>query len=239
MRDWLNASSLYIPAWVLLSALMGIWGPHSTTAIALWLLASLIVALFAWRASAAQNKQAREIQEGLGKLVSVTESSPTNVIAAVAAKILELEQKTATVPQLQSELSRYKERLDNYESATWSPPSRADREEAEGLLRQLGKHSVQFRHTGQPDCYEFAIELADIFKKAGWSVFLFDDTQTAHAARGITFQGRQTDPLPNLARDALIRITGMAMATKSENYSAVGDITVVIGPRKVRGSEWL
>ncbi|MGO9604796.1 MAG: hypothetical protein ACLQAT_15660 [Candidatus Binataceae bacterium] len=131
------------------------------------------------------------------------------------------------------------QRLNTVLETIWFPPTVLQRQEAAALLKKLGVHSVQFQHTGQPDCYEFAIELADIFKAAGWSVFLFDNKPTTRTARGITFQGRADDSLPNAARDALIRITGQAMTTKSEHYVAAGDITVVIGPRKMRGGEWL
>jgi hypothetical protein len=239
MRDWFNASSLYVPAWVLAGTVMGIFGPHSAFAITIWLLVGLVIALFAWRASAAQTRQSREIHENLGKLVSVTESSPTNVIAAVAAKILTLERQTAAIPALETELDHHRAKLKSYESTTWLVPSYDEKQEAKTLLQGLGKHSVRIKHTGQPDCYEFAIELAELFREAGWVVPLFGNKASVEGARGIEVRGHIGNPLIGQVNNALLRITRMTQGGGDPHYAGSTDIEISIGPRKLRGGEWV
>jgi hypothetical protein len=113
MRDWFSGSALYIPLWMLAGTGMGLWGAHmSGMAEALWVLIGFAVAGLAWRASAQQVRVGREIQENLGKLVSVTEPSPVNVLAAAAAKILTLEhaqnEATSKLSNLQEEITLLK-----------------------------------------------------------------------------------------------------------------------------------
>lgn len=91
MGDWLSAESLYVPSWVIIGTAAGLWGPTSMMGKFAWAAIGLVIASFAWRASAKQTRQSREITKNLGKLVSVTEPSPANILAAAAAKILELE----------------------------------------------------------------------------------------------------------------------------------------------------
>lgn len=95
LRDWLNPASWYVPLWVLAGTVMGIIGPHGPVGIGVWLILGAIIAVFAWKASAEQTKQSREIHEYLGKLVDASSSSPTAIISAVAAKILALEARVA------------------------------------------------------------------------------------------------------------------------------------------------
>lgn len=97
--DWFSASALYIPAWILAGTGMGIWGPRTVPAIVIWLVIGGLIAIFAWRASAQQVMQSRLIAENLGKLVSVTEPSPVNILTAAAAKILTLESEINSVKE--------------------------------------------------------------------------------------------------------------------------------------------
>jgi hypothetical protein len=186
MRDWLSASSLYVPAWVLAGTVMGIFGPHSIVGIIIWLSVGLVIALFAWSASAAQTKQSREIHENLGKLVSVTESSPTNVIAAVAAKILDLETRVKSFADVQRFLEKHR-------STNWIPMDEAEKRTLTGDIQGLGKHSVCIQHTGQSDCYEFAIDLHETFRRADWIVAPLVPEAINSPVRSIVVLGRDRE----------------------------------------------
>jgi hypothetical protein len=106
--DYFSIDSIYVPLWVLLGSFLGLVGVGSINALieGVWITASVVVALMAWRTGARQvhrerlaDQQAKDIKNSLGKLVSVTEPSPSNVIAAAAAKILDLEKQLKDIQQ--------------------------------------------------------------------------------------------------------------------------------------------
>jgi hypothetical protein len=108
MRDWFRASALYNPLWIVAGTIMGLWGTGMSTWVGvLWVAIGCVIAIVAWRASAQQVREGRLISENLGKLVSVTEPSPVNILAAAAAKILTLESEiNALKRQQQRNLSQ-------------------------------------------------------------------------------------------------------------------------------------
>ena len=123
----------------------------------------------------------------------------------------------------------------------WLPPSPEEKDEAVMHLRILGKYSVHIVHTGQPDCYEFAAELADIFKEAAWAVLPVSPqaSQEAYATRSIEVVGKSDDRLIRQVADALISITRQTGSMGNPFYAGRADITIKIGPRKMRDGEYL
>jgi hypothetical protein len=143
--------------------------------------------------------------------------------------------------QANAELAALANKLKLQESVQWFPSSAEDKDEAVTHLRILGKYSVQIQHTGQPDVYEFAAELAEIFKEAGWAVLPVgaQASQEAYATRSIVVVGKSDDRLIRQVRDSLISITRQGMGMGNPFYSGLADITIRIGPRKMRSGDYL
>jgi hypothetical protein len=100
LKDWLCIEAFYIPLWVLLGSFLGLIGVGKMNAVTerFWIVATVAVAMMAWRTGARQvfrerlsSEQDNQIEKSLGQLVSVTQPSPVNIIQAAAAKILDLE----------------------------------------------------------------------------------------------------------------------------------------------------
>jgi hypothetical protein len=99
LKDWFSVQALYLPFWVFLGSGMGLLGHGMNLGTEeVWIVISIVVALMSWWTGARQVYRERlaalrdrEIQENLGKLVSVTEPSTSNILTAAAAKILTLE----------------------------------------------------------------------------------------------------------------------------------------------------
>ena len=222
---------------MLVGTVLAIFHPVAGVWVSIWVGAGILIALFAWRAGAWQSRDTREIRENLGKLVSVTEASPSNIIAATAAKILELEHKTATLPKLEADLKAANETIRQHEETNWYGISHEMKRELTQALGAFRGRSVWVQHTGQQDCYEMAIDLAEAFREAGWQVAPIGRQATASATRGLEVLGRDKAFVKHISM-LLLPITRRHASHSGELFHGP-DIAVRIGPRKMRDSEWL
>lgn len=240
--DWIGGFWSAVPVAFWIS--FGLYaGPTMSACIFVgWVAFGAIIVALTWWQGATASRDSRQLKTSIAEALGIDSSmvrTSTDFRGLAARKILELEEKVAVLPQLNADLSRYKTKLDAVESTTWSAPSYDDRQEAKTLLQRLGNHSVQFRHTGQPNCYEFAIELAEIFRDAGWAVVPFNDKASVHGARGFDVSGKLNNELLGLVRDSLSRITRMGFVSQSSDYSERAEVTITIGPRKMRSGDWV
>jgi hypothetical protein len=187
MRDWFSAGALYIPAWILLGALMGIWGPHDATAIAIWILASVVVASFGWRAGAGQAKQSREIHENLGKLVRVTEPSPVNILTAAAAKILTLESEINAVKRQQPRRLNH-DQIEAMSAYFESVP----REERSGITILV--------HKNNPEATQYGRDLDFLFRNFGLAHGLQPDSGIGRDLVGVIIRVKDDQSRPPIAK---------------------------------------
>jgi hypothetical protein len=141
-----------------------------------------------------------------------------------------------------SELSESQKQLSGYEAILWRPPTYEERKDIVERLMQIGRHSVYIAHTGQQDCYEFAAELAGMFQEARWSVWPIrpEADPKAHGTRSIEFVGKDENRLLiRSVSDALLGLTKQSGCMTSALYAGATDVMIKIGPRKMRGSEYL
>jgi hypothetical protein len=139
-----------------------------------------------------------------------------------------------------SQIARLEGKVERYESIVWIPPSYKEKQKIAVALQNLGRHSVQILHTGQSDCYEFAVELAETFNRARWSVLPVNAQASVHGIRSIETMGKLNDiPLIRQVSDVLLPLTLQGMSRASPDYAGHADITISIGPRKMRSGDFL
>lgn len=121
-----------------------------------------------------------------------------------------LSRRIGSFLRVHAQFQKLEETIGRYEEIIWLPPTYEEKNEIAERLRKLGAHSVYIAHTGSQDCYEFAAELSDIFKEAGWAVAAIrpNADPKAHATRSIEVVDK--DENMNLVRsvsDAFIGLT--------------------------------
>src|SRR6266849_5014953 len=240
--DYFTIEAGYVPLWVLLGSALGLIGiPNMSSSFEIiWIVLSLLVALMAWRTGAHQVRRGRqadaqvaEINQTLGKLVSVTESSPVNVIRATAAKILDLERqlKDATTSLVDVETVQA-----GIQGLFWLPLSVGQRADLNTRLLALGSHCVHIQHHENTDCTRLARDLLEVFKSAGWShpSPLETGSWNTSGIRGLRVSGKYPDPSqtgPKVSRAlAVVLRTGGAFGASIPNDNKT-DVIVCIGPR--------
>ena len=176
MRDRFSVKTLVIPAWVLAGIAQYLWGPPGVTARVVWILVGLGIAYFAWRAAVDQEKEAQDIATNLGKLVSVTEPSPKNILAAAAAKILTLEHS-------QTQLAA---QLDQIRAREWQRLTNAQKTDLAERLRKIGPHTVWIVRPQNLDCIALAADFDSVFREALWDVPASEPYSIEEQKRGIT-----------------------------------------------------
>ncbi len=239
MRDWFSASSLYIPCWVVAGTIMGLWGTGMSPSVAIaWVAIGLAIAGLAWRASAHQVREGREIRENLGKLVNVTEPSPVNILAAAGAKILTLE-------HAQDEL---KSQLDDWTRVFWRRMRDDEKVALKGSLAQLGKHSVRIVNAERVDCTEVAGDLRGVFESAGWEVqetplsteSMESDLHYRASVSGLLVLAKFRHPTGKTAKGVADALRPIVKGISSAYVLApieTADVVLVVGPKAYR-STW-
>lgn len=240
MRDWLSWDALYVPSWILAGTILALWGITQVSALAaiIWLAIGFAIALLAWRASAHQVRDGREIRENIGKLVSVTEPSPKNILAAAAAKILTLEHS-------QTEL---KGELDEWKGRDWRRLREDEKASLTGKLKLLGKHSIRILSNRHVAPSELAGDLYRAFESAGWVVNLFEllpktvetldlDDQKRVSASGIQVFGKygdETEVGVHVTEALQPIVKGGLMFAASLGPDEVADVVLVVGSKSAR-----
>jgi hypothetical protein len=187
MRDWFSASALYVPLWIIAGTVMGLWGTGMGNPVgALWVLIGCAIAALAWRASAHQAKESRLISENLGKLVSVTEPSPANILAAAGAKILTLD----------NELRQLKEQM----ASRWRSLTDQEREDFVATLRGFkiqanggGPTVMMFPDHTRHDAVELSHTLSTLCHDVDWYGMSYQNPlqKGVHCPPGLTVHADQ------------------------------------------------
>jgi hypothetical protein len=196
---------------------------------------TIIARILEFRGDQRVERRNSEEHEALakGSLAILQLASVTNTTGEPIVKTLEV---------ANDKIAALESRIDRYESITWTPPSYAEKIDIANRLKSLGPHSVYIAHTGQQDCYEFAAELSDIIKNAGWSVAPIrpDADPKAHGTRSIDVVGKDENlDLVRSVSDALMGLTRQALSSTSALYAGRTDVLIKIGPRKMRSGEFL
>jgi hypothetical protein len=226
MRDWFSGEAVYVPAWILAGTIMGLWAAAQVNVYAAiaWLLVGGIISAIAWRAAARQVRQGREIAQNLAKLVSVTETSPTNILAAAAAKILALEYSI-------TELSG---QLESLRTREWGRLTESQKDELAERLKKIGSHPVWVIRPNTADCIRFAKDFDETFRRGSWHLPESEPYSPGEEKAGIRIQGT-LGPASEQLQTAIQEVTQLPVllsrTTDSREYDGKPVIVLSIGPK--------
>jgi hypothetical protein len=204
--------------------------------LAAWIVfGSFIIALSWWQGASAA-RDARQLKQAIAAPLGIdkTVAQSSRDFGDIAArKILELEEKVADLPKLRNVIDRQTRN-------NWIPFGREEKETLASQLALLPKLSIEIVHTGQQDCYELAIDLVESFREAGWRVLPLkrEASPSAQATRSLVIAGKPGAPISGLL-DAVFSVAWPCQGNPSPHYDGRTDITIMIGPRRMRDSEFL
>jgi hypothetical protein len=138
----------------------------------------------------------------------------------------------AIVEAANSAIIKMQTKIERYESRTWQPFAKDQKQSLRQTLMAIGSRPILIEHNVNTDC---AVELARIFKDAGWYVLRNPYPTAQHGARGLYFKAKSPRQGGlDFVSQLIMAMAGMGLAATAD-YKLLSesdaDLLLIVGPK--------